>query len=142
MELAASRSYFTTYATLPQVCDTFRLLIDSMDFSEKNGSGWGILWNLVHIAIDTHGEMEAKRKLLLWMLQLSSFELKTNIIKEKYAEILRLTIGSTMWPELIEASELLLDLGGDSIIDATTCYNGYTVLHERLAFGVEHGNTC
>ncbi|KAI4100258.1 MAG: hypothetical protein LQ339_005565, partial [Xanthoria mediterranea] len=38
--------YECTYATLSNVSDTFRLLIESMDFMDYDGSGWFVLFAL------------------------------------------------------------------------------------------------
>ena len=110
MELAANRSYLTTYAMLSEVFDTFRLLIDSMDFLEENSDGWEVLRALCNSSMELHGDIEAKRNLLLWMLRLSSFELKTNIIEGRYATMLAWILKPT--PKLVEASDLLLNWEG------------------------------
>ena len=135
IKLAADRSYLMTYAMLPEVFDTFRLLIDSMDFLEENGDGWEVLHDLCESSRETHGDIEAKMNLLLWMLRLSSFELKTNIIEGRYATMLGWILKPT--PKLVEASDLLLNLGGVGIIDTLPhSSDRYTVLHQRLAYGV------
>ncbi|MCJ1451865.1 hypothetical protein MMC28_002205 [Mycoblastus sanguinarius] len=119
---------------LSNVFHTFRLLIDSMDFLEENGDGWDVLLELASSAYELHGDSETKAYLLLWMLQLSSFELKTNIYEELYARMLVCILHSD--PVLAEASDLLLNLCGDRIIDiAPWDTDGYTILHQRLACG-------
>ena len=124
--LAATRAYRITQAVRSKAFDIFRLLIDSMNFSEGNDDGWNILETLCFCA-----SRSDICDLLLWTLQQSSFELKTNIIDERYAKILYWTLmpGHTLG----KASDLLLNLGGVGIINAPDCgKDGYTILHRRL----------
>ena len=130
--LAAETSYFITDAMLSNVFDTFRVLSDSMDFSEDDGDGWEVLYHLSECSCRVGGNFEAKRDLLLWMLRMSSFDLKTNIIEQQYARVLNRTLISE--PRLDEASDLLLNLGGNSMIDAVFSADGYTALQLEVAF--------
>ena len=95
MELAAWNSSRTTYASLPQVLDTLRLLTDSMDFSDENGNGWSALRSLCDSSVAVNGDSEAKRDLLLWMLKLSSFDLMTYVVRRHYASMLSYTLSPT-----------------------------------------------
>lgn len=131
--LAADRAYFTTRAMLAEVFDTFRLFHDLMDFLEENGDGWEVLLLLCEAVRETHGCSEAKSELLLGMLRLSSFELKTNLPDDLCARMLFWVLRPI--PKLHEASDLLLSLGGPGIIDRVGReVDAYTVLHERLAY--------
>jgi len=133
MGLAARQSYHTTYALLSRTCDTLRLLTDSMDFSDENGDGWGILYSICENHITLGGESEAQMTLIFWMLKLLSFELKTNVFRRQYASILRIILFPNV--KLEEAADLLLNLGGREIIDAPIINaGGYTVLHKCLAY--------
>lgn len=131
IRLAAAVANYCTHAKLSETFDTFRILIDSMDFFEADGDGWEVLEHLCESACELHGCPDAKCSLLLWMLRLSSFELKTNIIEERYADMLDWVLGKQ--PELAEASDLLLDLGGRGIINTVPRHStGYTILHKRI----------
>lgn len=102
-----------------------------MDLSEVDGNGWVVLIRFGDCATSGAGDMKAKQDILLSMLQLSTFELKKNIIEEKYADLL---FYATQF-QLPEASDLLLNLGGGGIIDALGNDNDYTNLHFWLAYG-------
>lgn len=134
--LAAGRAKYITEAMLSETVDTFRILIDSMDFLEEYGDGWIVLEGLCLSTWGARGSRKAKGDLLLWMLQLSSFELKTNIIGERYANMLYWTLRPG--PKLAEASDLLLNLGGDDVINiARHGKDGYTLPHERLVSSMD-----
>lgn len=118
---------------LAVVFDTFRLFLDSMDFLEVNGDGWEVLLDLCDAACEGHGCSEAKSELLLGMLRLSSFELKTNFLENPYARMLRWVLKPE--PKLLEASDFLLSWGGPSVIDAVDrAIDAYTLLHRRIAY--------
>ncbi len=129
--LAAENSHFTTDAMLSNVFDTFRVLFDSMDLLEDDCDGWKVLCQLCKSCCVLSGDAEAKRNLLLWILRLSSFELKTNIIEQRYAQMLYWTLRPE--PRLAEASDLLLNLGGLNMIDAVRFVDGRTALHSEVA---------
>ena len=134
MVLAANSLYNTTHAMLSEVFDTLRLFIDSMDFSEKNGDGWEVLTTLCFHTRRFDADTEAMTTLLLWMLQLSNFELKTHRIGERYSEMLGWTLGPGRGPGLDEATDLLLNWGGGWIIDVPPYeMDGYTLLHQLFA---------
>lgn len=133
ISLAAGRAQYTTHFMLAVVFDTFRHFLDSMDFLEVNGDGWKVLLDLCDAAFEVHGCSEAKSELLLGMLRLSSFELKTNIITSRYAELLFYLLLPE--PKLLEASDFLLRLGGPEIIDAVEDGIGaYTALQKNIAY--------
>ena len=79
---------YTTYAVLPDISNTFRVLIDYIDFSEEDSDGWQVLVSLCYSTIFENGSLEAKRDLLFWMLQLSRFEVRMNVIESKYVNML------------------------------------------------------
>lgn len=117
-----------TYAMLSEAFDTLRLLADLMDFSDENGDGWAVFEYLCEYVHVPYGELEDEPALLLWMLRLSSFELKTYSSKKRFASMLSWT--QRPGAGLEEASNLLLNLSGMETIDAgmyTT--DGYTALH-------------
>ena len=130
--LASFSAELVSYATLPQVSDTFRVLRNSMDFSEDDGDGWQVLDELCSSAVLAGKDPKAAHDLLLWMLQLSRFELRANVTEGKYADMLywvfqRETV-------LAGVADLLFSLGGSSIIDAVSDYcGGYPLLHDALA---------
>jgi len=135
MELAARQSYDTTYALLSRAFDTLRLLTDSMDFSDAYGDGWKILFIICESYSVLGGECEARMTLMLWMLKLLSFEMKTYPVKSQQAWLL----SSILYPiaKLEEAVDLLLKLGSAEIIDAPIIdTGGYTVLHDCLAYAM------
>lgn len=136
MVLAAEESENTTYATLSEVFDTLRLLNDSMDFLDKDGDGWQILWTLCRNTYSLGEERQATIALLIRMLRLSSFDLKTYFVRERVTKMLNYTLRPD--PGLEEASNLLLNLGGAEIIDtALWSSDGYTILHETVALAIE-----
>lgn len=128
MEAAVRNDTFDTitYARPLDVADTFRLLADSIDFMD--GSGWEILIDICPVS---PGPREA---LLLWMLRLSSSDMKTYGKKENYALLwVIMTIGG--YTGLVEATRLLLCLGGPELIN-TPFFNraSYTVLHVHAMY--------
>ena len=135
--LATNRATDITQAMLSEVFGTFRLLIDSMDFLDEYGDGWNFLQELCYFTSGMGGSKEAMSDLLLWMLQLSSFELTTNIIEGRYSSMLYWTLRPG--PKLSAVSDLLLKLGGDGVIDVTLDgRDGYTVLHRQLVHIAVH----
>ena len=136
--LASSRADYITQAVRSKAFDTFRHLIDSMEFSEGNDDGWHVLEDLCFSTRASRNaicdlSISAICDVLLWTLQQSSFELKTNMIDERYANMLYWTL--MPGPKLGKASDLLLNLGGVGIIDAPDCgKDGYTILHHRIAW--------
>lgn len=107
-----------------------------MDFLDENGNGWKVLDCLCSNSKETHGETEAKIALLLWMLKLLSFELKTYLVEHQFTSMLFWVLNPH--PGLEEASDLLLNLGGAECIDAISPFeDGYTVLQRSIAFAVE-----
>ena len=102
-----------------------------MNFFEENSDGWEVLGSLFENAATVSGDEEVTNTLILWMLRTSSLELKLNYVEAQYAGLLS-------WPGLDEASDLLLDLGGEGAIDAVEYIGGYTLLHLRTAYSF-HG---
>ena len=132
IRLAADQIANLPHITESEVFDTFRLLVDSMDFSEENGNGWEVLHEL-----SLNCDWKVASKALLWMLRLLSFELKTHIVERDFADMLDWLFFYALRPELVEASDLLLNLGGHGIINASLgVTNGYTILHEAIACGI------
>ena len=126
--LAADQLEEPPYVTESEVINTLRMLVDSMDFSEEDGDGWEVLKGL---SCASNGGVTSK--VLLWILRLLSFELKTNIVERHFAYMLSWTIPYGSSPEEVEATDLLLNLGGHGMINAlpgTT--DGYVVLHEVI----------
>ena len=96
-----------------------------MDFSDEDGEGWKVLSELSFAS-----ERNVHFKVLLWMLRLLSLELKTNIIEAQFAHMLYWSFFYQPKPERVEASDLLLNLGGHGIINTPRLEtNGYSVLH-------------
>lgn len=134
VRLAADLNLNVPYAKLSEAIDTFRLFVDSMDFGE-DGDGWNVLMSLCS-RVYSGGRTVDVAKILLWMLRLSSSEMKTNFIEKTCAQMLYFTLRPD--PELVEASDLILRLGGHGIID--TNIDGedrYPILHQRLVHIVE-----
>ena len=134
MKLAVTRSNHIDREILSKVFDSFRLLTDSMYFLAENGDGWDILLTLCDQTTHEAGDTDAKITLLLWMLRLLSFELKTYLIERHYSKILDYTVDL---PDhrLDQATDLFLKLGGGKIIDVPPYYeDGYTLLHNQLAY--------
>ena len=131
--LAAEKAPYITRAMLAEVFDTFRLFHDSMDFLEEHGDGWKVLLRLCSSICELHGCSEAKSELLLGMLQLSSFELKTSLVKDPHARMLRWVLFAE--PKLLEAFDFLLNRGGPGSIDLVYgASDAYTILHSMLAY--------
>ena len=125
--------YFVTYANLTDMMDTFRVLMDSMDFSVEDANGWQVLKMLCPTVEDERVDLKASCDLLTWMLQMLHIELRTNVIESEYAEMLDWILKPE--PKLREAVDLLFNLGGPSIIDAdtTSTFGTCSVLHIALA---------
>lgn len=80
-----------------------------------------------------HGDTDAKNCLLLWMLRLSSFELKTYAHETQWARLLYYTYPSRARQN--EASGLLLNLGGSGLINIPPYgSDGYTILHFHIVY--------
>ena len=123
-----------TYASLSRVFDTFRILHEAMDFSDLRGSGWRILRTLLSLARLKGGrDLEAGAALVLGLIKLSSFELKTYGVGHRFAGILGLCIH----PVSDESCDLLLHIGGQDLINYPIQSNipikdgseGYPLLH-------------
>ena len=124
----------STYAMLSDILETFRLLIESMDFMDQDGNGWDVLDGLCHASRSVSGEPAAKIALLLWMLRLFSSEIKMCGNERHYARMLYWTLAEDTG--LAEVSQLLLRLGGPESIDEPVYYDdGYTLLHFSTALG-------
>lgn len=104
-----------------------------MDFSVEDANGWQVLKNICHDILWDSNNLGGKCDLLIWMLNMSRFELRTNLIRSEYAEMLDYIMKPE--PKLVEAVDLLFNLGGPSIIDADTTGTSGTcsVLHIALA---------
>ena len=127
-------THLATYAKLTDMMDTFRVLMNSMDFSVEDANGWQVLQMLCPIVEDERVDFKASCDLLTWMLQMLHFELRTNVIRSEYAEMLDYILKPE--PELVEVVDLLFNLGGPSIIDADTTgtLGTCSVLHLALAW--------
>lgn len=133
MVLAANESEYQTYAMISEVFNTFRLLIDSMDFLDEDGDGWEVLDTLCRSSYILYDNEETKIPLILWMLKFLSFELKTHAVRRNYASMLNWILVPN--PALEEAADLLLNLGGVEVIDeAIYDTGGYNVLHELTMY--------
>lgn len=89
-----------TDARVSEVIDTFRLFIDSMDFLEGYGDGERVLGNffLNAYGFSPDENLDAKSELFLRILRLSSFEMKTNFVKERYARLLYRNLDAMSYP--------------------------------------------
>ena len=136
MLLACSPCDNTSYAVLSDVFDTLRLLTDSLDFldADADSSGWIVLLILCDRVGRGNGQIEANSALLLWMLKLLTYELKTYYIRSWIANLLISALFP--YPGIEPASNLLLKLGDPDVIDiARHATDGYTTLHIRLGYG-------
>ena len=129
----ASISIYDTCAETTDIMDTFRVLMSSMDFSVERANGWQVLNKLCDNIFWEGRNFKAKCDLLIWMLKMSRFELRTNLIRSEYAEMVYNVLKPE--PELVEAANLLFNLGGPSMIDAdiTSILGTCSVLHIALA---------
>jgi len=144
IELAARRSHKITYATLSGVLDTFRLLNDSMDFSDENGNAWDVLETLCDrtlLVVKSPGEIGARVALLLWMLKLSSSEMRICPVRSHLVSMLGWVVPNP-YPGLEQASDLLLNLGGAELIDVPPDYTGYTILQQIVGYAYELESLC
>ena len=131
--LASQRSlpYYTTYAVLSRIMEMYRLFTDSMNFQEEYGDGWTTLHNISSCWPELYGDTQAVAALLIWMLKLLNFELRTNVFERQFAILLNWFIGRHSF--LQPACDLLLDYGGANIIKvAPFAVDGYTILHYRI----------
>ena len=138
VELAAYQAKDSTYANLAGIKDTLRLFYDSMDFSDRAGNGWSVLYKIVpYTSYSVHAgppkaELGPRIALLLWTLKLSIGDLKMYPCKIHYWYLLSRTLLPN--PGLEEASDLLLSLDGVEIIDSTLrSFSGHNILHEMIA---------
>ncbi|KAL9037223.1 MAG: hypothetical protein Q9180_003842, partial [Flavoplaca navasiana] len=126
--------YDITYAMLSEVSDTFRLLLESVDFTDQDGNGWKVLFGLCDASHILNGEPAARMAILNWMLRLFSSDIKTCGVERHYAPLLDCTL-LAKGTGLAEASRILLRLGGPELIDKPIDYDGgYTILHIRVAY--------
>ena len=116
---------------LPEITDTFRILLDSLEFLDENGTGWKLLTRLC-------GKNEVGTALLLWMLKMSSFEVITYGTRRRLASILFYTSEPIFGIE--EASQIILSPNDPEVINTPIrypfgycCTNGYNLLHSTLA---------
>ena len=117
---------------LSEVFDTFRLLTDSIDFSEENSHGWDIMDDLCKYAYMSSQHPMANVDLLLSMLRILSFDLRTYVSKRRFAAMLFFVINPEPGPA--EAFKMILNLGGhDTIDEALDSRGGISVLHAILA---------
>ena len=100
-----------------------------MDFSESTGDGWEVLHSLAAITYWSDDDADGTKDILLWMLKLSSPELRTNLIEENYACLLF----ETYKPYRNDITDLLLSLGSEGLIDAVEYPGHYPLLHKLLA---------
>ena len=127
--------YESTYAISSSISDTLRLLLESMDFMDYDGSGWFVLLSLCDAASCSNGEPAARMALLIWMLKLSSSEIKMSGSERHYARLLDYTLRRHQDTGRVEASRLLLGLGGSKPVDKPPKYDGgYTILHSRAIY--------
>ncbi|KAI4220415.1 MAG: hypothetical protein LQ349_008094, partial [Xanthoria aureola] len=134
-----STLYASTYAILSNISDTFRLLIESMDFMDHDGSGWFVLLSLCDAATCSNGEPAARMALLVWMLKLLGSEIKMSGSERHYARLLSYTL---LYQDTgrREASRLLLRLGGSKPMDKPLEYDGgFTILHCHAAYAEDQG---
>ena len=136
IRLAARHIEKFSHITGSEVFDTFRHLVDSMDFSEEDGDGWEVMKGL-----STASDGYVAAKVLIWMLRLLNFELKTNFVERHFAHMLSSMLLYASNPEKFEASDLLLNLGGHRIINALEgVTHGYAVLHEAMIYTMGEDN--
>ena len=109
--------------------DTLRLFIDCIDFSDPRGDGWDALFLIYHHNYCSIGNGGASLELMLWLLQQSSYHLRTNFIAEKYAETLNRMC------HIKDAASLFLKLGPERGIDTVDKPYGYSMLMWRIAYG-------
>ena len=117
---------------LSDTSDTFRLLFESVDFTDQDGNGWKVLIGLCDASNILEGEPAAIMAILYWMLRLFSSEIKMCGSERNYAELLHWTLGQETG--LAEASRLILHLGGPELIDIPVYDDGgYNTVHFRAA---------
>lgn len=134
IELAVQEKYSTTYAMLSGALNTLRLLNESMDFFDENGNGWRALTSLCESCIREGGDGEAKIDLLLWMLKLSSSEMRTYPVAYQLAFLLQ-WVSLKPHPGLDQASKLLFDMGSAELFDAPVHSDGgYNLLQRIVAY--------
>lgn len=135
LEVASYKMNKTTYSSLSRVFDTFRIHEEAMNFSDKDGSGWRIFGNVVPPpGLVGKRDLEAEAALLLGMIKLSSFELKTYGFGHTLANMLESCLHH---PVSNGSSDLLLHIGGADLINhplpsLTACEDvneGYPILH-------------
>lgn len=124
--------YDSTDAISSNISDTLRLLLESMDFIDHDGSGWFVLLSLCDAASCVTGDRPGRVALVVWMLKLFGSEIKMSGSERHYARLLDYTLNQDTG--LAEASGLLLRLGGPKPIDTALDYDhGPTLLHLRVA---------
>ncbi|KAL8836524.1 MAG: hypothetical protein Q9170_002879, partial [Blastenia crenularia] len=128
---------------MPDIYDTFRLLLESMDFANEDGNAWEVLREFCNFTVcyksgvGIDEQVKTRVALLLWMLMLSSSEIKMNATERHYADILGWTVGEN--DDLAEVSRLVLRLGGPEPINTPASEDGgYTILHYEAEWGGSH----
>ena len=132
---AASYILGMTMADVEPVMDTLRIFLDCMDFSETAGEGWATLFELGQwtTCIDIDGETAAKSTLLSWILRVTGRDVKENFLEAEYSLVLH-------WVLRVKKDDMtrsLLQLGGKDAINSRSLDGGYSLLHERTAYGEE-----
>ena len=134
LELASESMRNPTCASLTRTFDTFRILEETMDFSDIHGSGWRVFRNVRPLpGFLAKRDLEPEAALLLGMIKLSSFELTTYGFGIELAGML----ASCLHPVSDESCDLLLHIGGADIINCPLdCLiyigGGYPILHWHL----------
>lgn len=110
--------------------DTVRVFVDCMDFSFPEGDGWEALCRVANNLIGI-GDKETQYIFMIWMLRLSSLDIKFNFIEASYAPTLNLLMSNV---ERDSAYNLFLSLGPTRAIDAVDHLFRYSCLMTQIIY--------
>lgn len=132
--LNAVADTFVRNDTLQATMDTVRVFADCLDFTFPEADGWETISYIAHNSMSTSDE-EAKLIFLVWILRLSSFDIRFNYIEASYARTLNFLMNGK---ERDSAYHLFLSLGPKRAIDAVDDSFTYSCLMKRMVY-VEQG---
>ena len=114
-----------------EISGTFRILVDSLDFSDEQSSGWNWVYYLYYRQYTSRLDTTCE-DLLFWTLKLLSSELRLYPFWRNYQRMLYWTLG---YNDVTDFSEKLVDfiltLGGAEIIHESLS-GGYNLFHRVI----------
>lgn len=141
MDLAASASKNQGMVKSADCIDTFRLFLDSLDFSYENSDGWIFLEMLLDArslsaqGINAHADDNERNALAIWPLRMLAPDMKNNFIETSAALLLAWASNT----DTMDVFDFLLKIF-DNFIDARTQSDGYSILLNTLRYHYDSPN--